>query len=269
MRRKMQKGLSLLLSATMAFGVAATPVAAAEETGVPEGGAGVTAALPAEDAGSEATSAEETTPTEQATPAPTEETTPTDEAPEAPETSPAATEEPVETQAPAETAAPEATATPTPSAEPEATATPTPSASPEATATPAPSAEPEASATPAPSAKPRSAEELADIVSRALGNMGNFTVDTSSIEIGEIHPNEMILTDEQIAEVENSDDPILKAVRNELSELVIEGGEAYTEAAAANEAAGIAMMAEGDASEETKQPRSEEQSTQVLAMFQQ
>ena len=108
MRRKMQKGLSLLLSATMAFGVAATPVAAAEETGVPEGGAGVTAALPAEDAGSEATSAEETTPTEQATPAPTEETTPTDEAPEAPETSPAATEEPVETQAPAETAAPEA-----------------------------------------------------------------------------------------------------------------------------------------------------------------
>ena len=40
-----------------------------------------------------------TTPTEQATPAPTEETTPTDEAPEAPETSPAATEEPVETQA--------------------------------------------------------------------------------------------------------------------------------------------------------------------------
>ena len=49
MRRKMQKGLSLLLSATMAFGVAATPVAAAEETGVPEGGAGVTAALPAED----------------------------------------------------------------------------------------------------------------------------------------------------------------------------------------------------------------------------
>lgn len=269
MRRKMQKGLSLLLSATMAFGVAATPVAAAEETGVPEGGAGVTAALPAEDAGSEATSAEETTPTEQATPAPTEETTPTDEAPEAPETSPAATEEPVETQAPAETAAPEATATPTPSAEPEATATPTPSASPEATATPAPSAEPEASATPAPSAEPRSAEELADIVSRALGNMGNFTVDTSSIEIGEIHPNEMILTDEQIAEVENSDDPILKAVRNELSELVIEGGEAYTEVAAANEAAGIAMMAEGDASEETKQPLSEEQITQVLAMFQQ
>lgn len=269
MRRKMKKGLSLLLSATMAFGVAATPVAAAEETGVPEGGAGVTAALPAEDAGSEATSAEETTPTEQATPAPTEETTPTDEAPEASETSPAATEEPVETQAPAETAAPEATATPTPSAEPEATATPTPSASPEATATPAPSAEPEASATPAPSAEPRSAEELADIVSRALGNMGNFTVDTSSIEIGEIHPNEMILTDEQIAEVENSDDPILKAVRNELSELVIEGGEAYTEAAAANEAAGIAMMAEGDASEETKQPLSEEQITQVLAMFQQ
>lgn len=272
MRRKMQKGLSLLLSATMAFGVAATPVAAAEETGVPEGGAGVTAALPAEDAGSEATSAEETTPTEQATPAPTEETTPTDEAPEAPETSPAATEEPVETQAPAETAAPEATATPTPSAEPEATATPTPSASPEATATPAPSAEPEASATPAPSAKPRSAEELADIVSRALGN-STFTVDPSAaaanVQIGEIHPNEMILTDEQIAEVENSDDPILKAVRNELSELVIEGGEAYTEAAAANEAAGIAMMAEGDASEETKQPLSEEQITQVLAMFQQ
>lgn len=272
MRRKMQKGLSLLLSATMAFGVAATPVAAAEETGVPEGGAGVTAALPAEDAGSEATSAEETTPTEQATPAPTEETTPTDEAPEAPETSPAATEEPVETQAPAETAAPEATATPTPSAEPEATATPTPSASPEATATPAPSAEPEASATPAPSAKPRSTEELADIVSRALGN-STFTVDPSAaaanVQIGEIHPNEMILTDEQIAEVENSDDPILKAVRNELSELVIEGGEAYTEAAAANEAAGIAMMAEGDASEETKQPLSEEQITQVLAMFQQ
>lgn len=272
MRRKMQKGLSLLLSATMAFGVAATPVAAAEETGVPEGGAGVTAALPAEDAGSEATSAEETTPTEQATPAPTEETTPTDEAPEAPETSPAATEEPVETQAPAETAAPEATATPTPSAEPEATATPTPSASPEATATPAPSVEPEASATPAPSAKPRSAEELADIVSRALGN-STFTVDPSAaaanVQIGEIHPNEMILTDEQIAEVENSDDPILKAVRNELSELVIEGGEAYTEAAAANEAAGIAMMAEGDASEETKQPLSEEQITQVLAMFQQ
>ena len=272
MRRKMQKGLSLLLSATMAFGVAATPVAAAEETGVPEGGAGVTAALPAEDAGSEATSAEETTPTEQATPAPTEETTPTDEAPEAPETSPAATEEPVETQAPAETAAPEATATPTPSAEPEATATPTPSASPEATATPAPSAEPEASATPAPSAKPRSTEELADIVSRALGN-STFTVDSSAaaanVQIGEIHPNEMILTDEQIAEVENSDDPILKAVRNELSELVIEGGEAYTEAAAANEAAGIAMMAEGDASEETKQPLSEEQITQVLAMFQQ
>ena len=269
MRRKMQKGLSLLLSATMAFGVAATPVAAAEETGVPEGGAGVTAALPAEDAGSEATSAEETTPTEQATPAPTEETTPTDEAPEAPETSPAATEEPVETQAPAETAAPEATATPTPSAEPEATATPTPSASPEATATPAPSAEPEASATPAPSAKPRSTEELADIVSRALGN-STFTVDPSAaaanVQIGEIHPNEM--TDEQIAEVENSDDPILKAVRNELSELVIEGGEAYTEAAAANEAAGIAMMAEGDASEETKQPLSEEQITQVLAMFQ-
>lgn len=272
MRRKMQKGLSLLLSATMAFGVAATPVAAAEETGVPEGGAGVTAALPAEDAGSEATSAEETTPTEQATPAPTEETTPTDEAPEAPETSPAATEEPVETQAPAETAAPEATATPTPSAEPEATATPTPSASPEATATPIPSAEPEASATPAPSAKPRSTEELADIVSRALGN-STFTVDPSAaaanVQIGEIHPNEMILTDEQIAEVENSDDPILKAVRNELSELVIEGGEAYTEAAAANEAAGIAMMAEGDASEETKQPLSEEQITQVLAMFQQ
>ena len=272
MRRKMQKGLSLLLSATMAFGVAATPVAAAEETGVPEGGAGVTAALPAEDAGSEATSAEETTPTEQATPAPTEETTPTDEAPEAPETSPAATEEPVETQAPAETAAPEATATPTPSAEPEATATPTPSASPEATATPAPSAEPEASATPAPSAKPRSTEELADIVSRALGN-STFTVDPSAaaanVQIGEIHPNEMILTDEQIAEVENSDDPILKAVRNELSELVIEGGEAYTEAAAANEAAGIMMMAEGDASEETKQPLSEEQITQVLAMFQQ
>lgn len=271
MRRKMQKGLSLLLSATMAFGVAATPVAAAEETGVPEGGAGVTAALPAEDAGSEATSAEETTPTEQATPAPTEETTPTDEAPEAPETSPAATEEPVETQAPAETAAPEATATPTPSAEPEATATPTPSASPEATATPAPSAEPEASATPAPSAEPRSTEELADIVSRALGN-STFTVDPSAaaanVQIGEIHPNEMILTDEQIAEVENSDDPILKAVRNELSELVIEGGEAYTEAAAANEAAGIAMMAEGDASEETKQPLSEEQITQVLAMFQ-
>ncbi len=272
MRRKMQKGLSLLLSATMAFGVAATPVAAAEETGVPEGGAGVTAALPAEDAGSEATSAEETTPTEQATPAPTEETTPTDEAPEASETSPAATEEPVETQAPAETAAPEATATPTPSAEPEATATPTPSASPEATATPAPSAEPEASATPAPSAEPRSTEELADIVSRALGN-STFTVDPSAaaanVQIGEIHPNEMILTDEQIAEVENSDDPILKAVRNELSELVIEGGEAYTEAAAANEAAGIAMMAEGDASEETKQPLSEEQITQVLAMFQQ
>ena len=271
MRRKMQKGLSLLLSATMAFGVATTPVAAAEETGVPEGGAGVTAALPAEDAGSEATSAEETTPTEQATPAPTEETTPTDEAPEAPETSPAATEEPVETQAPAETAAPEATATPTPSAEPEATATPTPSASPEATATPAPSAEPEASATPAPSAEPRSTEELADIVSRALGN-STFTVDPSAaaanVQIGEIHPNEMILTDEQIAEVENSDDPILKAVRNELSELVIEGGEAYTEAAAANEAAGIAMMAEGDASEETKQPLSEEQITQVLAMFQ-
>lgn len=271
MRRKMQKGLSLLLSATMAFGVAATPVAAAEETGVPEGGAGVTAALPAEDAGSEATSAEETTPTEQATPAPTEETTPTDEAPEAPETSPAATEEPVETQAPAETAAPEATATPTPSAEPEATATPTPSASPEATATPIPSAEPEASATPAPSAKPRSTEELAGIVSRALGN-STFTVDPSAaaanVQIGEIHPNEMILTDEQIAEVENSDDPILKAVRNELSELVIEGGEAYTEAAAANEAAGIAMMAEGDASEETKQPLSEEQITQVLAMFQ-
>lgn len=272
MRRKMQKGLSLLLSATMAFGVAATPVAAAEETGVPEGGAGVTAALPAEDAGSEATSAEETTPTEQATPAPTEETTPTDEAPEAPETSPAATEEPVETQAPAETAAPEATATPTPSAEPEATATPTPSASPEATATPIPSAEPEASATPAPSAEPRSTEELADIVSRALGN-STFTVDPSAaaanVQIGEIHPNEMILTDEQIAEVENSDDPILKAVRNELSELVIEGGEAYTEAAAANEAAGIMMMAEGDASEETKQPLSEEQITQVLAMFQQ
>ena len=276
MRRKMQKGLSLLLSATMAFGVAATPVAAAEETGVPEGGAGVTAALPAEDAGSEATSAEETTPTEQATPAPTEETTPTDEAPEAPETSPAATEEPVETQAPAETAAPEATATPTPSAEPEATATPTPSASPEATATPAPSAEPEASATPAPSAKPRSEVDMAESISRALANLGNISIDTSNIQIGEIHPNEPVLTDEQLAEVENSDDPILKAVRNELSELVIEGGEAYTEAAAANEAAGIAMMAEDistsenadDGSTEEKQPLTQDQINTVLYMFQ-
>lgn len=276
MRRKMQKGLSLLLSATMAFGVAATPVAAAEETGVPEGGAGVTAALPAEDAGSEATSAEETTPTEQATPAPTEETTPTDEAPEAPETSPAATEEPVETQAPAETAAPEATATPTPSAEPEATATPTPSASPEATATPAPSAEPEASATPAPSAEPRSEVDMAESISRALANLGNISIDTSNIQIGEIHPNEPVLTDEQLAEVENSDDPILKAVRNELSELVIEGGEAYTEAAAANEAAGIMMMAEDistsenadDGSTEEKQPLTQDQINTVLYMFQ-
>lgn len=276
MRRKMQKGLSLLLSATMAFGVAATPVAAAEETGVPEGGAGVTAALPAEDAGSEATSAEETTPTEQATPAPTEETTPTDEAPEAPETSPAATEEPVETQAPAETAAPEATATPTPSAEPEATATPTPSASPEATATPAPSAEPEASATPAPSAEPRSEVDMAESISRALANLGNISIDTSNIQIGEIHPNEPVLTDEQLAEVENSDDPILKAVRNELSELVIEGGEAYTEAAAANEAAGIMMMADDistsenadDGSTEEKQPLTQDQINTVLYMFQ-
>src|SRR5699024_8001205 len=174
------------------------------------------------------------------------------------------------------TAAPEATATPTPSAEPEATATPTPSASPEATATPAPSAEPEASATPAPSAEPRSEVDMAESISRALANLGNISIDTSNIQIGEIHPNEPVLTDEQLAEVENSDDPILKAVRNELSELVIEGGEAYTEAAAANEAAGIAMMAEDistsenadDGSTEEKQPLTQDQINTVLYMFQ-
>ena len=117
---------------------------------------------------------------------------------------------------------------------------------------------------------------MAESISRALANLGNISIDTSNIQIGEIHPNEPVLTDEQLAEVENSDDPILKAVRNELSELVIEGGEAYTEAAAANEAAGIAMMAEDistsenadDGSTEEKQPLTQDQINTVLYMFQ-
>lgn len=258
MRRKMQKGLSLLLSATMAFGVAAMPVAAAEKTAAPEDSVGVSAELPAEEAGSDATTAEDTAPAEDAAPAPAEEATPAADPTETPAATPAATEEPVATEEPEATKAPEAT--------------PTPTASPEATATPEPSAEPEATATPEPSAEPRSEEELADIVSRALGNV-NFTVDASTaasnVEIGEIHPNAPVLTDEQLAEVENSDNPVLKAVRNELSELVIEGGEAYTEAAEANAAAGIMTMAEGNAAEETKQPLTEDQINTVLYMFQQ
>ena len=95
--------------------------------------------------------------------------------------------------------------------------------------------------------------------------MGNVEIDLSGVEIDvdSINPNAPVLTDEQLASVEDIDDPILQAVSNELDEMAIEGGEAESP---------IATYAEGDDAEtggETKTPLTAEQKEIVLAMFQQ
>ncbi len=231
-RRKLTKALSLILSASMALGVAAMPAAAAAEE--PDG----TPSAP----GSSQTSGEIPTPTPTATPDPAESPTPT----------PAAT--PLSTESPA----------PTPSE------TPAPDESPASSETPAPDAEPEnednTQSDSTEAARSLSDEELADAVSKALDNMGNVEIDLSGVEIDvdSINPNAPVLTEEQLASVEDIDDPILQAVSNELDEMVIEGGEVESP---------IATYAEGDndaeGDGEAAAGLTEDQRLAVLYMFQQ
>ena len=236
-RRKLTKALSLILSASMALGVAAMPAAAAAEE--PDG----TLSAP----GSSQTSGEIPTPTPTATPDPAESPAPT----------PAAT--PLSTESPA----------PTPSETPAPSGTPAPDESPASSETPAPDAEPEnednTQSDSTEAARSLSDEELADAVSKALDNMGNVEIDLSGVEIDvdSINPNAPVLTEEQLASVEDIDDPILQAISNELDEMVIEGGEAESP---------IATYAEGDDAEtggETKTPLTDDEKKIVLAMFQQ
>lgn len=223
-RRKLTKALSLILSASMALGVAAMPAAAAADE--PDG----TPSAP----GSSQTSGETPTPTPTAPPDPAESPAPT----------PTATPDPTESPAPSET--------------------PAPDESPASSETPAPDAEPEneenAQSDSTEAARSLSDEELADAVSRALDNMGNVEIDLSGVEIDvdSINPNAPVLTEEQLASVEDIDDPILQAVNNELDEMVIEGGEAESP---------IATYAEGDETEETKKPLTDDQRKTVVYMF--
>ena len=211
-RRKLTKALSLILSASMALGVAAMPAAAAAEE--PDG----TPSAP----GSSQTPGETPTPTPSEAPAPT------------PSETPASSESPVPDESPA------SSETPAPDAEPENEDN-TQSDSTEA-------------------ARSLSDEELADAVSKALDNMGNVEIDLSGVEIDvdSINPNAPVLTEEQLASVEDIDDPILQAVSNELDEMVVEGGEAESP---------IATFAEGDETEETKKPLTDDQRKTVVYMF--
>lgn len=90
--------------------------------------------------------------------------------------------------------------------------------------------------------------------------MGNVEINLSDVEIDvdSINPNAPVLTDEQLASVEDIDDPLLSAVSDELDELVIEGGEAESP---------IATFAAGDETEETKKPLTDDQKTTVIYMF--
>ena len=170
------------------------------------------------------------------------------------------------------------TPTPTPTATPLSTEspTPTPSETPAPSESPVPDESPASSETPAPAAEPEnedntqsdsteaarslSDEELANAVSKALDNMGNVEIDLSGVEIDvdSINPNAPVLTEEQLASVEDIDDPILQAVSNELDEMVVEGGEAESP---------IATYAEGDETEETKKPLTDDQRKTVVYMF--
>ena len=244
-RRKLTKALSLILSASMALGVAAMPAAAAaeEQDGTPSV------------SGSSQTSGETPTPTPTATPDPTESPAPT------PTATPLSTESPTPT--PSETPAP------TPSKTPASSESPVPDESPASSETPAPDAEPEnednTQSDSTEAARSLSDEELANAVSKALDNMGNVEIDLSGVEIDvdSINPNAPVLTDEQLASVEDIDDPLLSAVSDELDEMVVEGGEAESP---------IATYAEGDDAEtggETKTPLTDAEKKIVLAMFQQ
>lgn len=183
-RRKLTKALSLILSASMALGVAAMPAAAAAEE--PDG----TLSAP----GSSQTSGETPTPTPTATPDPAESPAPTPTAP------------PLSTESP----------TPTPSE------TPAPDESPASSETPAPDAEPEnednTQSDSTEAARSLSDEELADAVSKALDNMGNVEIDLSGVEIDldAIEPNRPIISDEEREAAMNSDDPLLAQFREEL-----------------------------------------------------
>lgn len=231
-RRKLTKALSLILSASMALGVAAMPAAAAAEE--PDGVQSVP--------GSSQTPGETPTPTPTATPDPAESPTPT------PTATPLSTESP----------------TPTPSETPASSESPVPDESPASSETPAPDAEPEnednTQSDSTEAARSLSDEELADAVSKALDNMGNVEIDLSGVEIDvdSINPNAPVLTEEQLASVEDIDDPILQAVSNELDEMVVEGGEAESP---------IATFAEGDETEETKKPLTDDQRKTVVYMF--
>ena len=239
-RRKLTKALSLILSASMALGVAAMPAAAAaeEQDGTPSV------------SGSSQTSGETPTPTPTATPLSTESPAPT------PTATPLSTESPTPT--PSETPAP------TPSETPTSSESPAPDESPASSETPAPDAEPEnednTQSDSTEAARSLSDEELANAVSKALDNMGNVEIDLSGVEIDvdSINPNAPVLTEEQLASVEDIDDPILQAVSNELDEMVVEGGEAESP---------IATFAEGDETEETKKPLTDDQRKTVVYMF--
>lgn len=191
-RRKLTKALSLILSASMALGVAAMPAAAAaeEQDGTPSV------------SGSSQTSGETPTPTPTATPAPT------------PTATPLSTESPTPT--PSETPAP------TPSETPASSESPVPDESPASSETPAPDAEPEneenAQSDSTEAARSLSDEELADLMSRILGSAGSDLVDPSKIEIGEIEPNRPNVTEEEIQAAKESDDPILAQFREALED---------------------------------------------------
>ena len=192
--------------------------------------------------GSSQTSGETPTPTPTATPLSTESPAPT------PTATPLSTESP----------------TPTPSETPAPSESPVPDESPASSETPAPAAEPEnednTQSDSTEAARSLSDEELANAVSKALDNMGNVEIDLSGVEIDvdSINPNAPVLTEEQLASVEDIDDPILQAVSNELDEMVVEGGEAESP---------IATYAEGDETEETKKPLTDDQRKTVVYMF--
>lgn len=196
-RRKLTKALSLILSASMALGVAAMPAAAAAEE--PDG----TPSVP----GSSQTSGETPTPTPTATPDPAESPAPT------PTATPLSTESP----------------TPTPSETPASSESPAPDESPVPSETPVPDAEPEnednTQSDSTEAARSLGDEELADLMSRIFGSDGSDLVDPSKIEIGEIEPNRPNVTEEEIQAAKESDDPILAQFRAELEEAELKGEE--------------------------------------------
>lgn len=193
-RRKLTKALSLILSASMALGVAAMPAAAAAEE--PDG----TPSVP----GSSQTSGETPTPTPTATPDPAESPAPT------PTATPLSTESP----------------TPTPSETPASSESPAPDESPVPSETPVPDAEPEQSGETngevgkggldVDTAIQKGVEAY-----RAYSSVATFSVNVDEIEAPQVSMMDLNPDDGTEDVFVDKNDPVIASVERELRSMTV------------------------------------------------